>query len=69
MPKITVHGGATNADEPGYFEAIDAKVSAVDGVPGSSVSGYGLASMSGGRSALVEYQRKLAELNSERVAE
>jgi len=24
MPKITTHGGATNAGEPGYFEDIEA---------------------------------------------
>jgi|SRR3954465_8740624 hypothetical protein len=66
MPKITTHGGATNADEPGYWEDIQARQ--VDGVPAADsarVLSVGLrvgVSTQASVSALSAYQARLAEL-------
>lgn len=66
MPKITTHGGATNASEPGYFETISARQ--VDGVPAADhakVLRFGMqlgVSTQGSVSALSAYQARLAEL-------
>lgn len=66
MPKITVHSGASNADLPGYFEAIEARQ--VDGVPAADSARVLSVGMSVGVSArasvsaLSAYQARLAEL-------
>lgn len=71
MPKITQHGGPTNADEPGYLDAIEARqvegVAAASSVTGRStlLGRYDATLQASGQAKVDAYRVRLDELETE----